>query len=214
MGWLFYDRKPDNVKEHLMGLATWERRTPAGTAGTALDCAIVNLRTAYLAVRLNYPDKPSQVVALIYLLQFPRGERGSPGGFGYKDMDESMGPVESNCPERILKRLSPLPDAPAEGKDPYEYARAWRARCWANLEARREAKGKKVVGTRLVSRDPAGVEVGLPQKITEFEVIHPWGHPANVRALQVIAPEIAFAPVYRPTARLLAQLDIKQVEAQ
>jgi len=209
MGWLFYDRKPDDVKRHLLDLATWERRTPEGPAGTALDCAIVNLRTAYLAVKISYPDKSSEVVALIYLLEFPRGKRGSPGGFGYKDLDETMGPTESNCPERILKRLSPLPDAHSEGKDRFRYARVWRARCWANLEARREAKGKKVVGTRLVSLDPAGVEIGLPQKITEFEVIHPWGHPANVRALQVIAPEIEGAPVYRTTARLLSQLGIK-----
>jgi len=210
MGWLMYDRKPTNVKTHLLGLCSWDNSAKGGTKATALDCAIVNLRTAYLAVRLDYADKPSQVVAFVYLLQFPRGERGRPGGFGYKDLDESMGPCEDNCPERILKRLSPLPDAPAEGRDPYEYARAWRARCWANVEARREARDKKVVGTRLVSLDPAGVEIGLPQRVTEFEVIHPWGHPANVRALQVIAPEIVGAPVYRPAARLLEQFNIKK----
>ena len=47
-------------------------------------------------------------------------------------LTEHMGPVVSECPERILRRLTPLSDA----EDPQGWARAWRERCWAHLTAR------------------------------------------------------------------------------
>lgn len=42
------------------------------------------------------------------------------GQFYYKDMTESMGPYQSNCPESILSLLSPTVN---------EYALDWRKRC-------------------------------------------------------------------------------------
>ena len=44
--------------------------------------------------------------------------------FSYKDMDESMGPYESECPKGILDLLSPTDN---------EYAKQWRARCYENI---------------------------------------------------------------------------------
>ena len=48
--------------------------------------------------------------------------------FGYKAMDETMGPCESRAPISLLKKLSPL-------CKPDSYAHAWRARChdFANI---------------------------------------------------------------------------------
>ena len=53
--------------------------------------------------------------------------------FGYKDMDETMGPVESECPGVILDLLTPTESS---------YALAWRARCRARADERRAA-GRK-----------------------------------------------------------------------
>lgn len=61
----------------------------------------------------------------VYLLKGPA--RGSGEGWGYKDMDESMGPVEVGCPERLLKQ--------SQIKD-----NGWRERC---REARRRANLRK-----------------------------------------------------------------------
>lgn len=50
------------------------------------------------------------------------------GCWGYKDMEESAGPVESCAPLSLLALLSEL-------KDPDSYAHAWRRRCrdWASI---------------------------------------------------------------------------------
>lgn len=50
--------------------------------------------------------------------------------FGYKDMDDGMGPVEAECPEAILQLLTPTESS---------YALAWRTRCWAGADERRAA---------------------------------------------------------------------------
>jgi len=45
--------------------------------------------------------------------------------FGYKDMEEPMGPYYYNCPERILKLLTPTTN---------EYALKWRKKCWERIK--------------------------------------------------------------------------------
>lgn len=62
--------------------------------------------------------------------------------FGYKMMDETVGPCDDNCPESILKLLSPTED---------EYALDWRKRCMENAEKkkRRDKLGKLPVGTHI-----------------------------------------------------------------
>src|SRR5260221_4716939 len=50
--------------------------------------------------------------------------------FSFKTMDESMGPYETNCPDKILRLLSPTTD---------KYALAWRERCYEALKRRNNA---------------------------------------------------------------------------
>jgi hypothetical protein len=54
---------------------------------------------------------------------------GSKSGeqFGYKDMEESMGPCEDDCPRSILDLLTPTEN---------DHAQDWRRRCRARLERR------------------------------------------------------------------------------
>ena len=59
--------------------------------------------------------------------------------FGYKDMDERMGPNEASAPAKVLDLLSPLPECDHEHTDERRYcgtqaAREWRAACRERLE--------------------------------------------------------------------------------
>lgn len=127
MGWTSYHNPPrDGAKAECDRLCTWENEN--GTR-RVLDSAIVRLTTYYAAVEHISPDGTRRVWAAVFLLNLGRGN------FSYKDMDESVGPTERNCPERILKLLTPLAD------DDKSYAVQWRADCWANVEARKAKRG-------------------------------------------------------------------------
>lgn len=94
-----------------------------------LRSALVRLRTYYAAVERVQADGDRQVSAVVCLVRYNPNDREG-YVFGYKDMDETMGPVESECPVVILDLLTPT-DAP--------YALAWRARCRARADERRAA---------------------------------------------------------------------------
>jgi hypothetical protein len=99
-----------------------------------LDSAIVNIREYYAAVERRHTDTGKvEVFAAVCKLHVSRTE------FGYKDMDESVGPAISNCPRRILVLLT----------EPYNvYAQDWRDACWAKIK-RREALPVISAGTEL-----------------------------------------------------------------
>lgn len=48
--------------------------------------------------------------------------------FSYKDMDETCGPYQYDCPKGILDLLTPTDS---------EYANAWRKRCYENIKAKK-----------------------------------------------------------------------------
>ena len=119
MGWLYRDRPLRHEKP-----VDFFRReltfTRDGVSSTVLDAAAVG-STVYAAVRnVNYPEPGCDYVYCAVIL-FRNNDRD---GFGYKDMCESMGPYESECPEAILDLLTSTDNA---------YALKWRARCRANL---------------------------------------------------------------------------------
>ncbi len=92
------------------------------TGGKVLDVAVVNRNEAYIAY-----GRGDRVFAIACILHHrPKDPDGF--NFGYKDMDESMGPFLYNCPERILNLLTPTE---------YESARDWREKCRQRLAARR-----------------------------------------------------------------------------
>lgn len=63
------------------------------------------------------------------------GEHGY--DFGYKDMSECMGPVEKDCPERLLQLAS------AFRNDYQGYARAWREACREKRRASADITSKR-----------------------------------------------------------------------
>jgi len=77
---------------------------------------------------------------------------GRGGEWGYKDMDEGMGPVEVSCPLTLLNKAT---------EPPNEYARAWRERVrehHAAKSARAKFFRSLKVGDRVMmrNRNPAG----------------------------------------------------------
>ena len=111
-------------------------------------------RTAYLAV--EHPE--GYVFGMVCLLHLaPRSDYN----FGYKDMDESMGPNEDRCPEKVLNLLSPLDEFPHSN----DYAADWRKRCEANLAAKK-ALPKVKKGDTIILEEPVTLTDG--REVKEF----------------------------------------------
>jgi len=133
MGWLFYtDRRVKayaDEKAEIARLCTFE----TDTRRTGLVKTSKVGSTWYAAARVTHLDG-SPVDDRTYVTDMDGSitfgavflTRYDDGCWGYKDMEESAGPVESRAPLGILDLLSEL-------KDPDSYAHAWRQRCrdWA-----------------------------------------------------------------------------------
>ncbi|MBY5933097.1 hypothetical protein KUV51_08830 [Tateyamaria omphalii] len=135
MGWLFYtDRRVKTYadeKAEITRLCTFDsdvRRTEllkACKVGSTWYAAVKvsNLDGTAVEDRTYTPDKDGSITfAAVFLTRY------DDGCWGYKDMEESAGPVESGAPLSILNLLSEI-------KDPDSYAHAWRQRCrdWAAI---------------------------------------------------------------------------------
>lgn len=95
----------------------------------------------YAAVEtVNKETGNRRVWAAVIKVTHTRGDYG----FCYKDMDESMGPCEANCPAKILDLLTPTDS---------EYANEWRARCRSNLDVAAERKKHLAPGVLLAYGD-------------------------------------------------------------
>lgn len=91
----------------------------------------------YAAVRCHHPNgnEPDSIIGVVCLTN--AGERGSHYfNFGYKPIDETMGPCENKCPKGILDLLTETDS---------EFALDWRRRCREYHENRRNGNGKTVI---------------------------------------------------------------------
>ena len=135
MGWLFYtDRRVQTYadeKAEIERLCTFE----SDTRKTELVKACKVGSTWYAAAKVTSLDGSpvedatyvtdadgSITFAAVFLTRY------DDGCWGYKDMEESAGPVESRAPLSLLALLSEL-------KDPDSYAHGWRQRCrdWESI---------------------------------------------------------------------------------
>lgn len=111
MGWDYFHKAPGVTTKQVI-----ERDYPSNEI---VQFAMVG-SVAYVAMRRkDTPDAPT-IGVVVLTARAPRDYFN----FGYKVIDEFMGPAESHCPAKVLDALSPT-DA--------EYAVTWRARCRANL---------------------------------------------------------------------------------
>ena len=125
MGWI-YTQKESNISASKYikdNLLVWN--TP-NVKYNVLDGGVVKFRTYYGAVqRIDEISGECRVFAVVIMLDYNHRDTYN---FGYKDMDESCGPCQAECPERILKLLTPTEN---------EYANEWRKRCMNNIKARK-----------------------------------------------------------------------------
>jgi hypothetical protein len=100
MGWTFTHRDNGMTTREFFEreLAGGCKILASGMAGSTFYAAVQNPEDATF--------EPGKVWALVILTQRARGYYN----FGYKDMDETMGPNEAQCPQRVLDLLSPIPE--------------------------------------------------------------------------------------------------------
>jgi hypothetical protein len=159
MGWLFQNDKlrHQTPVEYITREFTHDNGT---TAATVISAAAVG-STIYAAIR-NHDKTTGKSYVFCAVILFKNNERD---GFGYKDMDESMGPCEVDCPDRIMRLLSPFEELPNPG-----YAGDWR-------KSVATAKTKKAETRSKISR----LAIGDKVKLT---------HPAHFRSSGIEADSL------------------------
>ena len=112
------------AKDYLDAQYNWSRDHEDGsTSSVRVLASCLRNRVYYAAVvpARNGIDGPA--TAVICLVRWsPRDKDGDQ--FGYKSMDEDMGPYQTECPERILALL---------GETDHPHALVWRRRCLETL---------------------------------------------------------------------------------
>ena len=88
---------------------------------TPLAVSVVDRNKVYAAIPYN-----DSIYAAVWIFRY---QPNSHYNFCYKDMDESCGPYQTNCPIHILNLLTPIDS---------EYAMEWRANCHNTLFYRRK----------------------------------------------------------------------------
>lgn len=122
MGWLFCEP----TRRHLVDRILGDRFT--GEQVRRLDHSLQGNK---LWVLYAYTHDPDKRFIVLYKLAGTRGDlHPDYCRWGYKDVDESMGPCEYGCPERLL----------AQSTDQHDYAVSWREDCraWNKREAARK----------------------------------------------------------------------------
>ena len=119
MGWTetYYHKKLSHKerREEMDAMFTWE----SDSAVFSVARSTIKNNVYYAAVKEQYKDgRDGEVWAVICLLSERR--EGFGYWYGYKDMDETMGPGYYDCPMVILNLLTPTDN---------EYALAWRENC-------------------------------------------------------------------------------------
>lgn len=157
MGWTYvYKPKTVSVRQFFEERFNYKREN--GEYGKIIDCAVVNLRTAYIAYEIGDGRGRREVIAVVCALDYAPNDYYN---FGYKDMDETMGPYQCDCPERILKLLTPTE---------HEWAKKWREKCWERIRAR---KSRPKLKRGMVIRFAEPIVFRSGKKEDTFRVLNP-----------------------------------------
>ena len=185
MGWIStYKPKGEPILDFFArkGVFTWSEDCP--NTYRVLDSALVNMRTFYAAIEQVNKETGRRIVwaAIVLVRHYPKDPCYN---ISWKDMDESCGPCETNCPERILKLLTPTDN---------EYALNWRAACWTNIE-KRKARRQLPSGTVLKYGNYV-LTVEGPWSLNKNKTVvwGPQGQQWLMRRSQILAAEIVSQP--------------------
>jgi len=144
MGWLYMQSLGvhKTPKEYLNAQLTYENET---ASYKVLRSALVKMKRYYAAVQKS--DKTvntTQVFCVVCLVNYNlRDKEGYI--FGYKDMDETMGPGVTDCPADILDLLTSTDS---------EWANEWRDRCRKRL-------------TKVLPKDGQVIVLNTPMRFTD-----------------------------------------------
>lgn len=125
MGWLFGWSTKEALVEHLV-------RQDGG------NCEVIDhsLRGNNLWMLCRRKDSGFKFIVLCKL-RYARGAGPWDRDWGYKDIDESMGPIECDCPEKFL----------SQSDDTSQYGTAWRESC-RQWRKKRAARLKFIAGLK------------------------------------------------------------------
>lgn len=174
MGWLYMQSLGGHAgpREYLDNQFTHEDEQ---LKSRVLRSAIVR-RVYYAAIEhVRPPNGEREVWACVCLTRYNRKARDG-YIFGYKDMEESMGPYSYDCPAAVLDLLTTTDNANALG---------WRAKCREAAVQRRTlaAKPKPKPGQIIIFDLP--VEFGNGTAFERMEVV---AHPLRKRGVLYRAP--------------------------
>lgn len=113
MGWLYGWNSRKELAEHLLR-----------------GNGVVTIKNAWKGNNLwavqEYQNKGDARLTRFVALYLCRGRADSRDGWGYKDIDESMGPSETSCPLSFIEMVEE--HEKANGYEPVGYAAEWRDR--------------------------------------------------------------------------------------
>ena len=130
MGWSIYSHTPASIRDEITRLCTWGNET-----GRAYSLQISQKGTVWYAAVRSEPAAGRTETGRDSTGSFETDATGAyvfaavfltcrdNGGWGYKSMDETMGPNEAQAPVKLLDMLSPTTS---------EYAQKWRQKCRDN----------------------------------------------------------------------------------
>jgi len=127
MGWS-YTNKPQNESNLEFFRKLWEDE-----GFKIIDGGTVHRKTFYGVCERQFKSGEKTRFVIICLLDYRIDEFYN---FGYKDMDETCGPNERECPERLLKLLEDYP--PNDSL----WATEWRKACWDKINAKKALRKK------------------------------------------------------------------------
>lgn len=117
----------------------------------------------YAAVkRVDKTNGDSIVFAAVFLT---RTDRRSWCDFGYKDMDETCGPCNYDCPKSILELLTETDS---------QYAKDWRACCWDNINRTKDKSLASVKIGQVIEFSIGNQKIRVRKMAPAYQFKTPW----------------------------------------
>jgi hypothetical protein len=158
MGWTYYYKPKgikaiDSIKENSLGREWCEKHFVKASA--SLGAVFIVGKFHEPESKVYVPDADGMVRAiLVYKIQSVPKDHYN---FGYKDMEESMGPYGCPCPPSIIEAASPLRD-PIGPEPEYSSLRSARAYREGSLAAHKAKAAKRAL--------KVGAKVKLPKPLS------------------------------------------------
>jgi hypothetical protein len=151
MGWTFMPSRGRDAVEIIRGQLEWENdiftdkvidHAVVGTTLYLLVCRTPKAAWEPSTTYVNDADGSFRWIAVVLT-----SKARDAYDLGYKELEESMGPVEARCPRRLIDAASPLrhPHPAAEGN----YAARWRQKCLDQATAKTRRKAELVHGATI-----------------------------------------------------------------